>query len=198
MSDLHSADTTHCLECGISILPDESRHETEEGAFCSPCFERLKYEVETIVAKQGEGINYVNAVLGAVLGGLAGAVVWWGFTVVTKISFGLVAIVIGFAVGRGILMFTNGRRSRSLQGIAVAVAAVAYGFASYLVNRTFLIRALADSPEYAGAEYSLPILASPELMLTVIRLNFGLMDVVFLAIVIWEAFKIPAPFRLAD
>jgi len=191
------SDEVSCLECGLPIPADEPRHDTEDGAFCPPCFDRLRFEVETLVERQGEGINYVNAVVGAVLGGLAGAVVWWGFTIVTKISFGLVAIVIGFAVGRGILMFTGGRRSVGLQGLAAGVAAASYALASYLVNRTFLLRALADSPEYASSEISLPLLPPPALMFEVIRLNFGLMDVVFLGIVIWEASRSLAPIRLA-
>ena len=196
---MHESDPTAepvvCLECDRPLEEGEERMTTEEGAFCRPCYEALRRQVESALEAQGEGINWVNAALGAVLGGAAGAIAWWGFTVLTKISFGLIAVVIGIAVGKGILLFTGGKRSTGLQILSVGVSLAAFGYASYLVNRTFLLRAIAEDPRYVDA--TLPLFAAPEMMLEVITWNFGIMDVVFLAIVAWQAWKGPAPFRLA-
>jgi hypothetical protein len=183
-----------CLECERTIDPGQERRTTDEGVFCRPCWDQLTREVEAALAKQGEGINWVNAVLGAVLGALAGILAWWGFTVLTKISFGLVAVVIGFTVGKGILLLTGGKRSTGLQGLSVLVAVAAFGYASYLVNRTFLLKAIAGDPQYAGA--TIPWIAAPGYMLDVIGVGFGIMDLVFLAIVAYQAWKVPAPVRL--
>jgi len=49
----------------------------------------LKREVRRSVASISEDINYPMALLGAVLGGALGVLAWWGFTVLTKIGFGL-------------------------------------------------------------------------------------------------------------
>jgi hypothetical protein len=88
-----------CLQCGKDVSQDPSRVETREGSFCSACFAALAQDLKRAVARQGSDINYPAALVGGVLGGAAGAAVWWAFTVLTKIAFGLVAVVIGFAVG---------------------------------------------------------------------------------------------------
>ena len=117
-----SGDVLNCLQCGEVISNSEDAVATDDGSFCKPCFSKLKIEIEHAVRQQSADINYPSAAVGAVLGGIAGAVVWWGFTVVTSISFGLVAVVIGIAVGKGIMLFTGGKRSRGLQGLAVGVS----------------------------------------------------------------------------
>jgi hypothetical protein len=38
---------------------------------------------------------------------------------------------------------------------------------------------------------------APDLFLNLVMTNFGIMDLVFLAIVVYEAWRIPAPFKLA-
>jgi hypothetical protein len=146
------------------------------------------------IQAQGEDIPYPMAVLGAMLGGALGVVAWWGFTVVTQIAFGLVAVVIGFAVGKGILLFTGQKRARGLQILSVVVAGISFFYASYLVNRTFILRAFAEE----GEELVLPVLPSPELLINVVRVNFSFMDLVFLAIVLYYAWKLPAPLQLTD
>ncbi len=146
------------------------------------------------IQAQGEDIPYPMAVIGAVVGGALGAAVWWGFTVVTQIAFGLVAVVIGFAVGKGILLMTGNKRAQSLQILSVVVSGLSFFYASYLVNRTLILRAWAED----GEVMILPLLPSPELLIRVVGLGFGVMDLVFLAIVLYQAWKIPAPLQLAD
>ena len=182
-----NAEEPRCAECGTLLAEGQERVVTDGGVFCRTCFASLRGQVEQAIATQGTDINYPAAAVGAVLGGLAGALVWWGFTVTTKYSFGLVAIVIGIAVGKGAMLFAGGRRSRGLQGLCVAVAALAFFYASYLVNRTVISRE-------GGVE--LPLVPGLGLLVRVVSLGFGVFDLVFLAIVLWEAWRIPAPFKL--
>lgn len=181
-----------CLQCGKDVSQDPSRVETKDGSFCSACFAALAQDLKRAVARQGSDINYPAALVGGLLGGAAGAAVWWGFTVLTKIAFGLVAVVIGFAVGWGVTRFSGGKRSRGLQILSAGIAGVAFFYSQYLVNRTFLERAYAER----GDTLALGWVPEPSLLFRVISMNFGIFDFVFLAIVLFQAWRIPAPFRV--
>src|SRR3989442_7243877 len=67
-----------------------------------------------------------------------------GFTVLTKIGFGLVAVVIGFLVGQGTARFAGGKRSVGLQGLAGVGGALSFLVAAYLGNMTFIKQGLAQ------------------------------------------------------
>lgn len=187
-----AVDGTSCMECGRELVADEPRQTTAEGAFCLACFERLAAQVKGIFATQAQDINYPLATVGGMLGGFVGGLVWWGFTVLTNVAFGLVAIVIGVAVGKGVHIFSGRKRSRALQVLSVALAAVSYFGATYMVTRSFLL----DHPTDTGAIVALPLLPDPLLALSVVRLGFDGFDLLFLAIAMWEAWKIPAPIRV--
>jgi len=183
---------TRCAECDRVLVAGEDIEITDGGSFCLSCYEQLAAQISAAVNAQGQDINYSMAFVGAMLGGIVGAAVWWGFTVLTHISFGLVAVVIGIAVGKGIIMFSSGKRSQGLQGMAVAVAAVSFFYASYLVNRSLIIKTLRER----GESVDLSLLPSLDTLYEVIALNFGLFDLVFLAIVVHQAWSISAPFKL--
>lgn len=186
-----------CRQCDRTLDEGEDREVTTGGVFCAPCYADLKRQLEIEVARQSVGINHLGAAAGGVVGGAVGATIWWGFTVVTQISFGLVAVVIGVLVGKGVLRASDGKRAVSLQAISAVIAAVAYVYASYLVDRSFLLAAVAADPSWQGASVTLPLLAPPGLMFAVLRAGFEVFDLVFLAIVVYQAWKMPAPFKLA-
>lgn len=181
-----------CAECRGVLREGHDREVTDDGVFCRPCFNNLTAELRQALAAQGTDVNYPAALLGAVLGGAAGAAVWWGFTVVTSIAFGLVAIVIGVAVGKGVVLFSGSKRHFNLQILSVVVSVVAFFYATFLVNRTFIQRAFAKR----GETLIIPLLPELDQFLRVVTAGFGIMDLVFLAIVVWEAWKIPAPIQL--
>ena len=185
-------ETIRCSECNSTLTEGQDRETTEDAVFCRPCFNNLTAQLHQAAAEQGQNINYSMAVAGGLAGAAIGVLVWWGFTVVTNISFGLVAVVIGFAVGKGVVMFSGHKRSQGLQITSVIISTLGFVYASYLVNRTFVLNALAER----GEEVVLPWIPGPEILFKVLQLNFGFMNVVFLAIVIYEAWKIPAPFRI--
>ena len=187
-------ETIRCSECNTALTEGQDRETTEDAVFCRPCFNNLTAQLHQAVEVQGQEINYPMAAVGGLAGAAVGVLVWWGFTVVTQIAFGLVAVVIGFAVGKGILLMTGNKRAQSLQILSVVVSGLSFFYASYLVNRTFILRAFAED----GEEMILPLLPSPELLVRAVGINFGVMDLVFLAIVLYQAWKIPAPLQLAD
>lgn len=181
-----------CARCQ-RVLSGDDRVTASGKTFCRSCYETLRQQLESTIQDMSADVPYPAAALGAVLGGAAGALLWWGFTVVTKISFGLVAVAIGFLVGQGAVRFAGGKRSRGLQVLAVGVAFASFAVATYLVNMTFINQALAQQGE--ARRITFPPTGAP-MLVAVLAAGFGVMDVVFLAITLWQAWKIPMPLRL--
>jgi Flp pilus assembly protein TadB len=181
-----------CTECGKLLSPGD-RVEAGGKAFCSSCHAMLREQLTTAVRAMSEDINYPSAAFGAVLCGLGGVLVWWGVTVVTHWSLGIVAVGVGWAAGWGTLRFSGGKRSRSLQMLSAGVAAGCWVLASYLVSMTFINEYYAKSNDaFRGAFPP----QSLEMIVEVMKSGFGIMDVVFLAIMVWEAWKFPRPIAL--
>lgn len=181
-----------CDRCSTSVQAVDA---IRAGAktFCRSCYETLREQLVNATQQMSSNINYANAAGGAVLGGVVGAVLWWGFTVATKISFGLVAVAIGFLVGQGAVRFSGMKRSRGLQLLSVGVALASFAVATYLVDMTFVNQALAQQ----GDPRRIPFPPGSLYMLwVVVRSGFGGMDAVFLAITLWQAWKIPMPMRI--
>lgn len=181
-----------CAQCGTEFAAGQDRENTQDGAFCRPCFNQLAAGIEQAVRAQGTDVNYAAALVGAVLGAAAGILVWWGFTALTESPFGVVGVVIGFTVGKGVTLFAGHKRSRGLQVLAVVVATLAFVYATYLVDRSFIHQEAARQ----GQALALPYVPDADLFLQVLKLGFDLFDLVFLTIVIYEAWKLPAPIRL--
>jgi hypothetical protein len=183
---------TRCGRCQ-SALGESERVPAGDRVFCRTCFDILKLQVRTGVAAMSEGINYPMAAVGAILGGAVGTLAWWGVTALTKIGFGLVAVVIGLLVGHGTLRFAGGKRSVGLQVLAVTVGALSFLVAVFLVNMTFINAALAQHGDAWRVTFPPPSLTA---FYQVIAANFGIMKLVFLGIIMYEAWFIPRPIKL--
>lgn len=192
VADMSPPAAETCAQCGKKLSPDD-RVAAGDRVFCRSCYGSLRAELEQAVTGMSADINYVNAAIGALLGGALGALLWWGFTVVTHISLGLVAIAIGFLAGHGAVRFAGEKRSGGLQAIAIGAALASYVLATYLVNMTFANQAFAKQGESFRVAFPPQ---SFDLFARVLSSGFGLMDVVFLAIVVYEAWKIPRPLAL--
>jgi len=181
-----------CAQCDKTLTLDD-RVTTGDKSFCRSCYQTLRQELHGAIAAMSTNVNWGGAIAGAVLGGIAGALVWWGFTVLTNIAFGLVAVAIGFLVGHGAVRFSGGKRTTGLQILAIGVSIVSFVAAVYLVNMSLINKALTQQ----GCADRVPFPPSdPGLFFRVVAADFGIMDVVFLAIVVYEAWKIPRPIAL--
>ena len=185
-------ETTQCSQCGMTIHEGMEHQKTDNAVFCRPCFDKLTAELHHVVAAQSGDVNYGMGLVGGVLGGILGALVWWGFTVVTNISFGLVAVVIGIAVGKGVTMLSGNKRHLNLQIMAVVISVLSFVYASFLVNRSFIQQAF----EAEGTPFDIPLFPSTEMFLDVVKFGFSPIDLLVLGIVIFEAWKIPAPLAI--
>ena len=194
MADVNESTTTPtATRCGRCQAALTEREQVTAGdrVFCRTCYDILKLQVRTGVAAMSQDINYPIAAIGAILGGVVGALAWWGLTVLTKIGL---AVVIGLLVGHGTLRFAGGKRSFGLQVLAVAVGALSFLVAVYLVNMTFFNEALAQRGEAWRVGFPPP---SINVFYRVIAANFGIMKLVFLGIIVYEAWFIPRPIKLA-
>ena len=178
-----------CAQCSKPLTVGD-RVASGDRLFCRSCYATLREELLGAVNEMSKNINWAGAVTGAVLGGLAGALVWWGFTVLTHIALGLVAIAIGFLVGHGTVRFSGGKRTAGLQALSIAVAIVSFALATYLVNMSLFNEAFAKQGE--SLRIGFPP-GSADMFFRVVAADFGVMDFVFLAIVVYEAWKIPRP-----
>ena len=183
---------TRCGRCQAALNESE-RVTAGDRVFCRTCYDILKLQLRTGVAAMSQDINYPMAAVGALLGGIVGALAWWGVTVLTKIGLGLVAVVIGLLVGHGTLRFAGGKRSVGLQIMAVAVGTLSFLVAVYLVNMTFINELLAQRGDTLRVSFPPKGLA---MFYNVIAANFGIMKLVFLAIIMYEAWFIPRPIKL--
>jgi hypothetical protein len=182
----------NCAQCHTMLSGTQDREITPQGVLCRPCYNNRRSDLERVIQEQGRDVNYPMALVGALAGGAAGALAWWGITVVSQVAFGAVAILIGIAVAKGATLMSGNKRSRGLQILSVSVAALSFLYASYLVNRTFIQQVLAKE----GKEAALSLLPDPALLFRVVSLNFDAMSFLFLGIVLWEAWKLTAPARV--
>jgi hypothetical protein len=90
-------------------------------------------------------------------------------------------------------MFSGGKRSRGLQAVSIGAAVVSYAVATYLVNMTFINQDIANQGEAFRVGFPPQ---SAALFLRVVAADLGIMDLVFLAIAVWEAWRIPRPLAL--
>jgi hypothetical protein len=178
-----------CAECGTTLAGGQDRETLHDTVFCRPCYNNLRAQMEAALREQSTDVNYGLGFVGACLGGAAGTLVWWGVTGLTQIQFGIVAVVIGLATGKGASLLAGNKRSRGLQIMSLLVAGCSFFYASYLVNRTFLMQAFAEASE----SIVLPLLPSPGTLYSVVSLDFGLFELLFLGIALWEAWRLPAP-----
>ena len=178
-----------CAQCGKVLTPADTVV-AGDRAFCRSCYESLVAELRRGITAITTDVNYPLATIGAVLGGVAGIAIWWGVTVFTHVAFGLVAVAIGWLAGQGAVRFAGHKRSVGLQVIAVVVSLASFAVASYLVNMTFINKVLADRGVADRVPFPPPSLV---VFYKVVTAGFGVMDLVFLAIVVWEAWSIPRP-----
>ncbi len=210
---------TQCRQCGQSILDGEevvSKQGDALQVLCRPCAQQRADGAGSAQPAAGGAIfsptpaNPVPApraadharntrdlfgalLLGALAAG-AGTVIWYATVVLTHIQFGLIAGLVGFAVGYAVVFGSRGERGRRLQILSVTLTLVAMVIGEYLVTRHALLAA-------SGGTVTLPLLAPPLRMLQVVIASltsnaFSLLTLVIWAIAIYGALYVPRELHL--
>ena len=89
-------------------------HQANGQVVCSGCRAR----VEAQMAQSG---SYARALALGAGGGIAGAAVWYGVAALTGYEIGIIAILMGWLVGRGVNMGSGGRGGRGYQVLALGL-----------------------------------------------------------------------------
>jgi hypothetical protein len=128
----------------------------------------------------------VKGVLFAVVAGLMGALVWYGVVAMTDMKLGIIAIGVGWLVGRGaVLGAGTGGKQLAVASLVIAVLAMVLG--EYLtVNHAVHAYFARERPDAV-----LPALLSPAKLIPIYAGGFGPMDILFYAIGAWEALRFP-------
>jgi hypothetical protein len=184
---------TRCVRCQTALVANDVVT-MDDRAFCRTCSDIYRMQLRNRSAGRpgvrSEGVNYLMATLGAVLGGTVGTLAWWGLTVLTRTGFGVLAVVIGLVVGYGTLLFAGGKRSVGLQALSLVTGVLSFLVAVYLVNMTLLNQLLAQRGDTARVAFP-P--TSLETFYKVAAINFGIMKVAFLGVIAYLAWVIPRP-----
>lgn len=130
----------------------------------------------------------------ALAAGLVGAFAWYLTVRFTNYKLGLVAVGVGWLVGRGALFGARGRGSTEIAIGSVVVALGAMLFGEYLILDHLAREALAsDASQFPGGE--VPAFLSPPMFVALYRETVGVMDALFYALGAYEAWKLPATAR---
>lgn len=87
-----------------------------------------------------------SSLIGGLLGGLVGAIaasaLWYAVVVITSWQVGLVAIVVGWIVGRGVVFGAGGRGSIPLVAVSAVLTLAALTVSEYLIVYHFIAETL--------------------------------------------------------
>jgi hypothetical protein len=111
--------TLLCANCGASIA--SAYYETAGKTVCEAC----RYRLEAFMESQAGVGGAVKAVLAGLGAGVAGGVLYYAVLALTGYEFGLIAIVVGYLVGRAVRWGSGNRGGAFYQTVAVALTYVA-------------------------------------------------------------------------
>jgi hypothetical protein len=103
-----------CAACGKPIV--STYYALEDKVLCPACCAQVNAPL--VGSKLG---RFVKATFLGVGAGLVGAVIWFAIRRVAHIEVGLVAILVGFMVGKAVRVGSGGRGGRGYQVLAVLI-----------------------------------------------------------------------------
>jgi hypothetical protein len=182
------SDEQKCLECEQDLIL-ENCVKTEHGSFCKPCYDRVLGIAKEMAGQQNMDINYLLSAVGGILGSGLGILIWWAVTFYSGYAVGIVAIVIGITVAKGITLLNGNKRSGSIQIMAVCLTILSFFYADYLVTRSFILKANAEAIDV------LTLIPNPEIFYNLFMDTFDAFNLVFLGIAVWQTWSMTKPFK---
>ena len=130
--------------------------------------------------------SLLGGAFGALVGAVAATVLWYGVVAVTQWQIGLVAIVVGWIVGRAAVFGAGGRGSIPLAAVSVIFTVAALAVSEYLIVHHFVSQAF--GPEVTGSVIQ-PIAFMVEVVIESITADP--LTLLFWAIAVFQAVAIP-------
>lgn len=163
-----------CTTCSQNVV--QSYYEFAGSIICSHCRETRQS------ALSGLGLGRFIRAAGAGLGaGIAGAAVWYGVRVVTEYELGLIAIAIGWAVGRAVNWGSAGKGGWLYQLLAVFLTytSISMNYIPDVVRGWVSEGGEATALTYVVAfilSYAVPFLSGAENIIGLLIIAFGLFE----------------------
>ncbi|MFL5608582.1 MAG: hypothetical protein ACJ8AD_19155 [Gemmatimonadaceae bacterium] len=114
--------TPQAMSCAMCSQPIQSvYYETGGSVVCAPCRGKL----ESSIGSSGKGGRVLRASGLGFLAAVAGSVVYYAIRAATGYEIGIVAILVGWGVGRGVFLGSGRRGGRGYQSLAVGLTYLA-------------------------------------------------------------------------
>ena len=127
-----------CYCCGsFTQSPDGWKYRLRHGghsAVCPSCVGKVEMELVEMTSHP----NFGGAVLLGALAALAGSIAWYGFTLVTDREYYILALGIGWLVGKAVVLGSGNKRGVGLQAVAGLLAFVGVMGGRYLLVNHFV------------------------------------------------------------
>lgn len=177
-----------CASCHTEVELDQAvtlQGKQEPKTVCRGCHTELVNTLE----QETHDPNLAGAILVGLGAAAASAGLWYSFVTLTQSQFGLIAVAVGWLVAQGVLLGSGRKRGTPVQVISLVLTALALMLSEYFITRHYAVAFLAK----AGVT-DLPLFLPVTDMVAVVAdsVTETPMTLLFWAIALWEAFKIPA------
>jgi hypothetical protein len=166
--------STNCAVCKKPV--GESYYTAGKAIVCGTC----KAQIETAPPQRATAALVVRSAIFGLGGALVGAAVYYGVSALTGLEIGIVAIAVGFIVGRAVQLGARGRRGRAFQITALALTyfGIALSYAPYALKG--IQAAKSDVVADSTAKTPPAQTTFPELVVAVVVLIGGVLALPFL------------------
>lgn len=179
-----------CSNCGATGRQEEGwwiRPDKDQTVVLCP---NCKMQVDQELAQQSQDVNMGRAAVFGALAAAIGAGVWYGLVVLTDYKLGIVAIGVGWLVGKGVVVGAGNKRSVSLMVVGGVLSVLALVAGEYFIVNHMVRQYVEGFTGWLSLEEFLNIY--PE----VLAEGNWLLDVVFYLIALYEGVIQAKPVKL--
>lgn len=173
------------IESGDKHLVIKASKKEEKDTFlCAKCLD----EVQTALDEETRNPNIPMSFVVGLGGAIVASLIWYFFVTLTEWQIGIIAILMGWLVGQGVVWGAGHKRGTSLRWISVTLTLIAIFFSEYLILNHFL--------HEAGVPINLTIGQFFEIYGAYLSEGAGFLDILFFGIALWQAYATPGPRKL--
>ena len=187
----NEAAATACAACGTPIAGEY--YDVNGQTVCPAC----KTEVERTLGRRPGAVGFLKALGGGVVGGALGALVYYAVRAISGYEIGIIAIGVGWLVGKGVSWGSGWRGGWLYQALAMVLTYVAI-VSTYLPEVLEAIRQTPDDPHLL--DQGLPGLIAFTVLMLALPFLAGVQNVIGIIIIgigLYEAWKINKRVSLA-
>lgn len=179
-----------CAVCAVDIQEGQAvllrgKKNSPPISVCATCAD----DMERAIRVETEAPNLAGGLVAGLAAAAVASLIWYGVVAITEYQLGLVALLVGWLVGKAVMLGAGGKRGISLQLMSVGITLPAMVLGEYFIVRHFIVEALKANGE-SGFRLFLPVADMFEVVLEGIRIEPT--TLLFWALALWVAFRTPA------